>query len=218
MEGETKEKAVGWGDGAGGSICDSRFIWNEDTNDKDDDEDENEELVDLPADIVEEIGEFFESQGALIAALEEAGVDDLPVVLLDGKPRLVSPSAQHNAFTNDYYCDFNRWARCWKMKRWEFQWGVTRAKNNIHLENGGYLSPDLSFWGYPQCHKNRRGRLVPYGFEMCRMPDVIIEFNWRNPAKYEEDKIDHTTNQALEEEAKQGHGVLSTCPNVGRTG
>jgi hypothetical protein len=59
-------------------------------------EDEDEELADLPQDIAELLGsELFESEQALEEALVRAGVGDLPVVLVDKKPRLVMRSDQH---------------------------------------------------------------------------------------------------------------------------
>jgi len=65
-------------------------------------------LVDLPPEITTLVGgdRVYESEEALQKALEEAGVGDLRVVLVDGKSRLVRPSDQHNAFTSAYDKDF----------------------------------------------------------------------------------------------------------------
>ena len=70
---------------------------------------EAEELGDLPEEIALQLGHgLFSSEQALQDALVLAGVDDLPVVLLRGKPRLVVPSHQHNKFTTKYVNNFEK--------------------------------------------------------------------------------------------------------------
>lgn len=173
---------------------------NEDTSDE---EDEIEELGDLPQSIVERIGTSFESEEALIAALVEAGVGDLPVILLDGKPRLVIPSDQHNAFTSRYDKKFSLFAKN--------RWGTSTATHKIHLSNGTSRDPDLSYWGYPQCRRDSEGLLEPIGIAKGAVPDVIIQFSWRNKAEYEENAIDDMMNRAL----TRDDGDATTRPNVG---
>lgn len=184
--------------GVGGSAKESAG-----TND--DDDDEIEELGNLPPEIAERIGSRFESEEALQAALVKAGVGDLPVVLLDGKPRLIMPSDQHNTFTSSYIMNFEHG---WSKNRW----GSSSATHTIHLPNGRSRDPDLSYWGYPICQRDKHGFLKPVGNMKGCVPDVIIQFSWKNKAQYEEDAIDDMMNRALEEDC----GATSTTrPTLG---
>jgi hypothetical protein len=77
----------------------------------------DEELGDLPPEIAGTIGNRrFQSEEDLQLALDKAGGGDLRVVLVDGRPRLVMASHQHNCFTAEYHATFlyswakNRWA------------------------------------------------------------------------------------------------------------
>jgi hypothetical protein len=170
-----------------------------------DDDDDEEELVDLPQEVAEGIARVaskFESEEALEEALVIAGFGDLPVVLVDRKPRLIMPSDQHNDFTTTYLMDFEkRWAKD--------RWGFCSATHKIHLPNGRSRDLDLSYWGYPRCTRDPMGNLVPADGSV---PDVIIQFSWKNPQNYEADAINDMMNRALEED----HGALSTTrPTLG---
>lgn len=69
-------------------------------------EEEDEELVDLPSELAAQLDSTaYASEEDLRSALDIAGIGDLPIILVNGKPRLVMPSDQHNAFTSDYVAD-----------------------------------------------------------------------------------------------------------------
>ena len=175
-----------------------------DNEGNEDDETEVEELGDLPPEIAQKIGKdrCFKSEEELESALVEAGVGDLRVVLINGKPRLIMPSDQHNQFTGQTNLDFqNRWAKN--------RWGASVATHKIYLQDGKSRDPDLSFWGYPRCVRDSRGNLNPI---FGSVPDVIIQFSWKNKADYEVNAINDMMNQALEKD----HGDLSTTrPTLG---
>lgn len=157
------------------------------------DSDVDEELVDLPAEIAARLRDrSFRSEQELQSALAEIGVGDLPVVLVDGNPRLVMPSDQHNEFTTKYVVNFT------KAKG---NWGLCSGTHKIHLSNGKSRDPDLSFWGYPRCNPSLEEPKNPGS-----IPDVVIQFSWQNKKWYEEDAINDMMNRGLEED----HGSPST--------
>lgn len=188
-------------DGAAEEIrCEGGQGWHSDDEEEDEDD---EELGDLPPEVAEKIGKdlFFESEEELEAALTKAGFGDLPVVVLEGKPRLIMPSDQHNEFTSIYAWNFFSWARN--------RWGLASATHKIHLQGGRSRDPDLSFWGYPRCIRDDIGNLRPIAGSI---PDAIIQFSWKNTKKYEENAINDMMNLALE----RRRGDLSTTrPTVG---
>jgi hypothetical protein len=68
----------------------------------------------------------------------------------------------------------------------------------------------LSYWGYPRCKTDKDGDLVPAVFGS--VPDVIIQFSWRNSKKYETKAIDDMMTKALESR----FGAVSTArPTLG---
>ena len=155
------------------------------TEDSDADDDEDEELVNLPAAIAARLGNrSFTSEQELQSALAEIGVGDLPVVLVDGNPRLVMPSDQHNLFITEFVADFI------KAKG---KWGLCSGTHKIHLSNGNSRDPDLSFWGYPRCKPSMKKPKDPGS-----IPDVVIQFSWQNKKRYEEDAINDMMNLGLE--------------------
>lgn len=162
-----------------------------------DDIDIDEELVALPADIAARLGNrSFTSEEELQLALAEIGVGDLPVVLVDGDPRLVMPSDQHNEFTTKYVVNFT------KAKG---NWGLCSATHKIHFPDGKSRDPDLSFWGYPRCNPSLEEPENPGS-----IPDVVIQFSWQNKQWYEEDAINDMMNRGLDED----HGSPSTTRPV----
>jgi hypothetical protein len=162
--------------------------------------DEDEELVDLPDEIEHLIrGELFDTERELLDRLEKLGFGDERAMLLDGKPRLISPSHEHNSFTSTQVWSFIDFSR----KRGK--WGVCSARHNIHLANGGYRNPDISYWGYPRCDNDG---YPPLG----AIPDVVIQFCWRNTFKYEQQAIDDMMNQGLENE---GGPLSMDLPRLG---
>jgi hypothetical protein len=175
----------------------------EEEEDCDDCEEEDEELGGLPQEVPKEIADsFFDKEEELQTALDEAGFGDLPVILLDGKPRLVMPSPQHNKFTRSYNAEFEKF---WAKNRW----GASGESHKIFLSTNRSRDPDLSYWGYPRCAVNAKGDLQPVDGSV---PDVIIQFSWRNTQRYEEDAINDMMNFALDEE----RGSISTTrPTLG---
>jgi len=161
-----------------------------------DSEDECEELVDLPLEIATLIGgdRVHKSEDALQKALEEAGVGDLRVVLVDGKPRLVMPSDQHNAFTSAYVLNF-------ALKWGKNKWGFSSGTHKTHLQNGSSRDPDISCWGYHRCSKKPgTGRLEPINLGDSPMPDVVVQFSWQNKKMCEEGAVDDVMNRGLEDD------------------
>mgnify|MGYP007080211435 CR=1 FL=1 len=161
-----------------------------------DDQDDCEELGDLPPEIAYLSDQVFQSEEALQEALDNAGFGDLRVVLVEGKARLVKHSDQHNAFTSDFVFDF--------ISTWR-KWVYCTLTHKIHLLNGRSGDPDISFWGYPRCSKSPR---TPYALRPTNrsIPDVVINFSWKNTRSYEEEAIDDMMNRGLE----QHDGPLST--------
>jgi hypothetical protein len=121
--------------------------------------------------------------------------------LVKGKPRLIVPSDQHNSFTSEYVLDFGI---DWR------NWGSATSTHKINLPNGKSRDPDLSYWGYPRCSRTKLGNLMPT--VRGSVPDVVIEFSWKNNQSYEEEKIDDMMNRSREVDG----GPLSTIrPTVG---
>jgi hypothetical protein len=174
------------------------------SKDSEDSEDiEDWELGDLPKEVPKKIADrFFEKQEELRAALDEAGFGDLPVILLNGKPRLVMPSDQHNKFTGSYSMHF---ALFWAKNRW----GASTSTHKIHLTNNRSRDPDLSYWGYPRCTIDAKGYLEPVDGSV---PDVIVQFSWRNTQQYEEDAINDMMNLARD---KERGSISTTRPTLG---
>ena len=173
-------------------------------DDNDDDSEEDEELGDLPPEVLEKIGKdlHFKSEQELESALVAAGHGDLPVTLIQGKPRVIIPSEQHNAFTFDFERHFERF---WGHDKW----GVAGGTHKIFLSTRASCEPDLSYWGYPRCRRNRFGILTPVD---RGIPDVVIQFSWKNKDWYERKAIDDMMNRGLEKDK----GALSTSrPTVG---
>jgi hypothetical protein len=99
------------------------------SNDSKDSEDckdcEDEELGDLPPEVLGKIADSFNTEEELRVALDEAGFGDLPVILLNGKPRLVMPSEHHNIFTGSYNRKF---ALFWAKNRWGASTGASAKR------------------------------------------------------------------------------------------
>ncbi|CAB9500529.1 hypothetical protein SEMRO_85_G045490.1 [Seminavis robusta] len=200
--GEEKKDEVGLADEQSGG------------NDREDDDSDNdsEELVDLPLEITQLIGEdrVFESEEELFDTLEKVGVGDLRVVLVNGKPHLVTPTHQHNSFTSQYAIEFTDFCNTMWGK-----WGCCSGTHKIHLLPGGsHLSSrdlDLSYWGNPRCSKKKSGSLKPT--DAGSIPVVVlIQFSWKNKKKYKTEAIDDMMNRGLEHD----HGSLSASrPTLG---
>jgi hypothetical protein len=165
-------------------------------------EEEDEEVVDLPSELAAQLdSSTYASEEALQSALDSAGIGDLPIILVKGKPRLIMPSDQHNSFTSEYVSNF---AVVWQ------RWGFASGTHKVHLPNGKSRDPDLSYWGYPRCSRNKVGVWVPA--VRGSIPDVVIQFSWKNNQSYEEDAIDDMMNRGLE---KDSGAPSTTRPAVG---
>ena len=165
---------------------------------------EDEELGDLPEDVWDSLPKkSYDTEKELLSDLDAAGCGDLPVVLVGNKPRLITPSDQHNVFTGEYNTHFEyQWAKN--------RWGRSSSTTKIHLANGRSRDPDLSYWGYPRCVCDKKGNLHPI---WGTVPDVIIQFSWKNTRKYEIDAINDIMNKAKED---QSAGAASlTRPRLG---
>ena len=174
---------------------------------EDEDGDENEELFDLPPEITELLGgdHAYKSEEDLQKALDNFGVGDLRIVLVDGKPRLVMPSYQHNAFTSFYSTDFER-------RFGQNKWGFSSSTHRFRLQGDRSRDPDLSYWGYPRCMKDENGALQPINLGKGTIPDVVIQFSWRNKKRYEENAINDMMNRGLEVD---GGSLSSERPRLG---
>ena len=172
----------------------------------------DEALEELSPEILELLGgnnRVFESEEDLRKALQEAGVGDLRVVLVDGRPRKIVAGHQHNAFTTKYVSDFfdfrkNVWGK----------WASCSGTHKINLDTSliapgdpSSRDPDLSYWGYPRLDPTCSGPFIEDA-----IPDVVIQFSWQNKKWYEEKAIDDIMTKGLEQEC----GSLSaTRPRVG---
>jgi hypothetical protein len=58
----------------------------------------------------------------------------------------------------------------------------------------------MSFWGYTRCKKNERGVWIPVDIALGSIPDVIIQFSWKNKKGYEEDAINQMMTEGCEKD------------------
>ena len=173
-----------------------------DSDDESGEEDEDEEVVNLPSELAAKLDKTYATEEDLQSSLNNAGIGDLPVVLVNGQPRLMMPSDQHNTFTSKYVNHFANWSK--------LKWGYSSGTHKIHLSNGESRDPDLSYWGFPRCSRDSEGQLEPT--DLGSVPDVIIQFSWKNTKAYEGKAINDMMTQSLEKD----HGALSlTRPAVG---
>lgn len=124
-----------------------------------------------------------------------------------GKARLRITSGAHDTVTDGYTREFNS---NWGKNRW----GVAvDGSTNVFIQPlpGRKLTrrkPDIAFWGYRKCERNKRGTLNPKSLDTPpkifrnareqkeRMnPDVVIQFNWGNEEGYEVEAINDMMNR-----------------------
>jgi hypothetical protein len=154
----------------------------EDCGSRDGDEDEelegDEELVGLPEELAELRNRVFRTERDLLDELDTLGFGDLRVVLLnDGTARQIMSSEQHNDFTDFYVTDF--------LKR-RPRWGYCSATHKVHLCNGRSRDPNISYWGYNRCSKHPiTGDPCLYRIDKKPIPDIVVQFSWRNSFGYE---------------------------------
>jgi hypothetical protein len=117
---------------------------------------------------------------------------------VEGKPYQLMPGHQHNSFTTNYVNEFVLYFR---------KWGTCSGTHKIELSAGNSRDPDLSYWGYPRCNPKCTEPLIEDS-----IPDVVIQFSWKNKMWYEEKALDDMMTKGLEQEK----GPLSTTrPRVG---
>jgi hypothetical protein len=144
-------------------------------------------------------GKKYQNDEDLQVALEKAGIGDARVILVNNKPYELMPSFEHDNFTADYVNDF--------AKSSLGKWGACVATSKVSLSNGTSRCPDLSYWGYPRCNEKCTRPLF-----MNSVPDVVIQFSWKNPFNYEEEALGDMMTKSLE---KKGGPLSATCPRVG---
>ena len=126
----------------------------------------------------------------------------LPSVLLASVLWAQRQRLQHNNFTSTIVA---------KFLRRHADWGYATATHNVHLATTNkHREPDVSFFGSPRCVQDADGDLVPYN--RGAVPDVVIQFSWRNKRGYEEEAMDEMMNDAAEIERGP---ASATCPRVG---
>ena len=159
--------------------------------DKDEDKDEtDDEVTLLTPQLASIFGDHsFGTEDSLHQFMDEKGIGDLRIVLVDGKPRLVMPTDQHNSFTSKHVFEF---------AVLHGKWGYVSGTHNVHLSTYSRREPDVSFFGYVRCMRNKKGVLELK--DKGAVPDVIIQFSWKNKKGYGEDAMDDMMNLSLENE------------------
>jgi hypothetical protein len=172
-----------------------------------DDEDSDSPLVELPQAIARWIeggvDRRYRDEDELQNVLDEAGVGDLNVVLDDGVARLVMPKEQHNYFITSYLED---------LIHSHYNWALVSGTHLVHLAGGSEKPrrmPDINIWSYKRLEIAPSGRRTTRND--CRMPDVVIQFSWKNKTPYEQGAIDDIMNYGLDREG----GAPSQFPRLG---
>lgn len=172
-----------------------------------DDEDSDSPLVELPQAIAQLIeggaDRRYRDEEELQSVLDEAGVGDLNIVLVDDVARLVTPKEQHNYFTTSYVED---------LIHSHYNWALVSGTHLVHLAAGSEKPrrmPDINIWSFKRLEIAPSGRRTTRND--CRMPDVIIQFSWENKKPYEQGAIDDIMNYGLDRE----EGAPSQFPRLG---
>ena len=161
------------------------------------------ELVPLTEELKEVFGDKkFETEEELHDFMNQVGIADFRIILVGEALYVRMPTDQHNKFTSSIVAKF--------MRR-HGDLGYATATHNIHLSTTNkHREPDVSFFGSPRCVQDADGDLVPY--DDGAVPDVVIQFSWRNKRGYEEEAMDEMMNDAAEVERGP---ASATCPRVG---
>lgn len=179
-------------------LAEVEFQFDEDPEDFGDDT----ELVPLTDDLKNVFGDRkFETEEALHDFMDKEGIADVRVILVGEELYLRMPTDQHNRFTS---------RTIFKFASRHGSWGYVTGTHNVHLSTNRHREPDVSFFGAPRCVADEDGDLGPY--DDGAVPDVVIQFSWRNKRGYEEEAIDDMMNKAVEIERGP---PSSTCPRVG---
>ena len=165
-------------------------------------DEEDQELVSLSSDLWEIFGDRkFDTEEDLRIFMEEQGIADCRIVLMENRPRQIRPTDQHNSFTSQHVFEF---------ARFHGTWGYVSGTHNVHLSTHSHREPDISFFGYPRCIRNSRGALQPCN--KGAVPDVVIQFSWKDKKGYKEQAMNDMMTSALDKE--RGTPSLG-CPRVG---
>jgi hypothetical protein len=98
-------------------------------------------VMPLPPQLAEIFGDHttFDTEESLHQFMDENGIGDLRIALVDGKPRLVTRTDQHNAFTSQLVFEF---------VVLHGKWGIASGTHNVHLSTNSHREPDVRFFGY----------------------------------------------------------------------
>lgn len=166
---------------------------------------EDTELVPLTDELKDVFGERkFQTEEALHDFMDQERIADFRVILVGEALYLRMPTDQHNDFTSSV---------CFKFAKRHGDYGYVTGTHNVHLSVAKEYKrkePDVSFFGAPRCVPDEDGDLVPYN--KGAVPDVVLQFSWRNARGYQEDAIDDMMSYAVETE--RGPATL-THPRVG---
>ena len=165
--------------------------------------DDETELVPLTEELKKVFGDkIFKTEEELHDFMNHAGIADFRIILVGEALYMRMPTDQHNKFTSNIVAKF--------MRR-HGNVGYATATHNIHLSTmNKHREPDVSFFGSPRCVQDADGDLVPY--DDGAVPDVVIQFSWRNKRGYEEEAMDEIMNDAAEIERGP---ASATCPRLG---
>lgn len=170
----------------------------QDASKKEEDEEEeadDDEVTSLTPQLASLFGDrTFDAEESLHHFMDENGIGDFRIVLLDRKPHLVTPTDQHNSFTSKHVFEF---------AVLHGKWGYVSGTHNVHLSTNSHREPDVSFFGYPRCIRNKKGVWEPN--DRGAVPDVVIQISWRKKRGYKEDAVDDMMNLARVKE----RGALS---------
>lgn len=115
-----------------------------------------------------------------------------------------TPTDQHDRFTS---------RTIFKFASRHGQFGCVTGTHNVHLSltnDFRHQEPDISFFGAPRCTEGKDGDLGPH--DDGAVPNVVIQFSWRNKRGCEEDATAEMMNDAVD--IKRGPKRV-TCPRVG---
>jgi len=166
---------------------------------------EDTDLVPLTDELKAVFGERkFKTEEALHEFMNQERIADFPVILVGEALYLRMPTSQHNQFTSNV---------CFKFAKRHGDYGYVTGTHNVYLNEDKeyrHKEPDVSFFGKPRCVADEDGDLIPYNYDA--VPDIVLQFSWRNDIGYEEEAIDDMMNCAVETE--RGPASL-THPRVG---
>ena len=110
--------------------------------------------------------------------------------MVDQEARLVRVKHQHNVFTTECVRD---------LTLSHGRWVVVSSTNNVEIDHTlgekDIRQPDISFWSYKRLvyREALKKRILPTESEI---PDVVIQFSWKNTKAYETEAINDMMNLA----------------------